>query len=113
MFPLYFYAIVSVILLFLVAYFKLDIGPMRTHEKRAEETGELLNPAQKNVPGDLGGTFSPHKDGKVYHLLVPIGVLLVATVGSMFVTGAIEIGRASCRVGCSGRGGTVDEANGM
>ena len=89
MIPLNFYAIVSVILVFLVAYFKLDIGPMRTHEKRAEETGELLNPAQKNVPGDLGGTFSPHKDGKVYHLLVPIGVLLVATVGSMFVTGAI------------------------
>src|SRR5690625_208783 len=89
MIPLNFYAIVSVILVFLVAYFKLDIGPMRTHEKRAEETGELLNPAQKNVPGDLSGTFSPHKDGKVYHLLVPIGVLLVATVGSMFVTGAI------------------------
>ena len=89
MIPLNFYAIVSVILVFLVAYFKLDIGPMRTHEKRAEETGELLNPTQKNVPGDLSGTFSPHKDGKVYHLLVPIGVLLVATVGSMFVTGAI------------------------
>ncbi len=89
MIPLNFYAIVSIILVFLVAYFKLDIGPMRTHEKRAEETGELLNPAQKNVPGDLSGTFSPHKEGKVYHLLVPIGVLLIATVSSMFVTGAI------------------------
>src|SRR5699024_8310496 len=77
------------IVVFLVADLKLDIGPMRPQEKRAEGTGELLNPAQRNEPGDLSGTCSRHKDGKVYHLLVPIGVLLVATVGSMFVTGAI------------------------
>lgn len=96
MIPLNFYAIVSIILVFLVAYFKMDIGPMRVHEKRAETTGELLNPAQKNVPGDLSGIFQPHKDGKVYHLLVPIIVLLAATVCSMIITGAINSdGRAS------------------
>src|SRR5699024_7617208 len=89
MIPLNFYSIFSIILVLLVAYFKLDIGPLHTHEKRAEATGELLNTAQKNVAGDLICTFSPHKDGKVYHLLVPISVLLVATVDSMFVTGAI------------------------
>ncbi len=92
MIPLNFYALVSVVLVFLVAYFKLDIGPMRKHEKRAEETGELLDPARKSVPGDLSGIFKPHQDGKVYHLLVPIGVLLVATVGAMIITGALASG---------------------
>ncbi|OZU88580.1 sodium:proton antiporter [Virgibacillus indicus] len=87
MIPLNLYALSAVLLVFLVAYFKLDIGAMRTHEKRAVETGELLNPEQDYVPGDLGDTFEPHKSGRVFHLLVPIGVLIVATVVSMIITG--------------------------
>lgn len=92
MIPLNFYALLSIILVFLVAYFKMDIGPMRIHEKRAIEKGELLDPTRKNVPGDLSGIFQPHKDGKVYHLLVPIGVLLAVTIGSMIITGAMNSG---------------------
>ncbi|PAV28730.1 sodium:proton antiporter [Virgibacillus profundi] len=90
MIPLNLYALSAVLLVFLVAYLKLDIGAMRTHEKRAIETGELLNPEQDSVPGDLGDTFEPHKSGKIFHLLVPIGVLIIATVVSMLITGANE-----------------------
>lgn len=88
MIPLNLYALSALLLVFLVAYFKMDIGPMRTHEQRAIETGKLLNPEKDNVPGDLGDTFAPHKDGKVFHLIVPIAMLIVATVVSMIITGA-------------------------
>ncbi|GLO67034.1 MULTISPECIES: Na+/H+ antiporter NhaC family protein [Oceanobacillus] len=89
MIPLNFYAISAIILVFIVAYFRLDLGPMHTHEKRAEKEGELLNPEQDSVAGDLGDVFDPHKDGKVYHLLVPIIVLFIVTIGSMYTTGVI------------------------
>ncbi|WP_042222676.1 Na+/H+ antiporter NhaC family protein [Oceanobacillus manasiensis] len=88
MIPLNLYALGAVLLVFIVAYFKLDIGPMRTHEKRAMETGELVDPEQKNVPGDLGNKITAHNNGKIYHLLVPIVVLILATVLAMIYTGA-------------------------
>ncbi|WP_085991463.1 Na+/H+ antiporter NhaC family protein [Oceanobacillus senegalensis] len=88
MIPLNFYAISAVVLVFLVAYLKIDIGPMRKHEDRAIETGELLDPNQNKVPGDLSDEFEGHPKGKVYHLLIPILVLVIGTVISMVVTGA-------------------------
>ena len=87
MIPMNFYAIAAVLLVFIVAYFQFNIGPMRTHEKRAMETGELLNPEQNTVAGDLGDVFKPNQNGKVYHLFIPILVLFVATVVAMITTG--------------------------
>ncbi|MFD1849362.1 Na+/H+ antiporter NhaC family protein [Oceanobacillus bengalensis] len=88
MIPHNFYALGAIILVFMVAYFKLDIGPMRKHEERAIRTGELLDPSQSKVPGDLSDEFKAHQDGKVYHLLMPIIVLIVGTVLTMVITGA-------------------------
>lgn len=90
MIPLNFYAIASIVLVFIVAYFHFDIGPMRTHERRAMEKGELLDPKRNQVSGDLGDIFNPHKDGKVFHLIIPIVVLFIVTVISMIGTGIME-----------------------
>ncbi|WP_040979012.1 Na+/H+ antiporter NhaC family protein [Oceanobacillus jeddahense] len=90
MIPLNFYAIASIVLVFIVAYFHFDIGPMRVHEKRAKEKGELLDPKRNQVSGDLGDVFDPHKDGKVFHLIVPIIVLFIVTVMAMIGTGIME-----------------------
>ncbi|WP_100012968.1 Na+/H+ antiporter NhaC family protein [Lentibacillus sediminis] len=88
MIPLNFYALAALLLVFLTAYFGMDLGSMRTHEKRAKETGELLDPDSSGVPGDLGDTFEPNKGGRIYHLVAPIIVLVVATVTAMVITGA-------------------------
>ncbi|MEC2159011.1 Na+/H+ antiporter NhaC family protein [Virgibacillus halodenitrificans] len=87
MIPFNLYALGAVLLVFVVAYFKMDIGPMRTHEQRAIKTGQLYDPNQDNIPGDLGDTFKPHENGRVFHLLTPIGVLIIATVLMMVITG--------------------------
>ncbi|MGP4109012.1 Na+/H+ antiporter NhaC family protein [Virgibacillus sp. L01] len=87
MIPLNFYALSAVLLVFLVAFLKIDIGAMRVHEDRAKTEGKLLKPGENNVPGDLGDAFEPHEQGRIYHLLAPIGVLIVATVTAMVLTG--------------------------
>lgn len=89
MIPMNLYALSAILLVFLVSYLKMDIGKMRVHEKRAMKTGELIDPNNSKVPGDLGDTVEAHPKGKVYHLILPIVVLVVATVSMMLITGAI------------------------
>ncbi|MHA6251935.1 Na+/H+ antiporter NhaC family protein [Oceanobacillus sp. CAU 1775] len=88
MIPMNLYAISAILMVFIVAYFKADIGPMKTHEQRAIETGDLIDPENSKVPGDLSDAITAHSKGKIYHLILPIVVLIVVTVTSMLITGA-------------------------
>jgi Na+/H+ antiporter NhaC len=90
MIPMNIYAISSIVLVFIVAYFQVDIGKMHDHEERAIKTGELIDPENNVVPGDIGDSIKSHSKGKIYHLIIPIVVLVVATVTSMLITGAEE-----------------------
>src|SRR5699024_4914429 len=75
--PLNLYALAALLLVFLVAYFNVDIGPMKVHERRAVKDKDPVGPNNQNIPGDLSDMFSPHEHGKVYHLVIPIVVLIV------------------------------------
>jgi Na+/H+ antiporter NhaC len=88
MIPYNFYALFAILLVFLTAWLHLDIGPMRQHEERAIKKGQVLDPKQKNIPGDLGDELGAHNKGKIYHLLLPIVVLFIVTIVSMILTGA-------------------------
>lgn len=90
MIPMNLYALSAILMVFIVAYLKADIGPMKRHEERAIKTGELIDPNNTNVPGDLSNSVDAHQQGKVYHLIVPIVVLVAATVAAMLITGAME-----------------------
>lgn len=90
MIPMNLYAISAILLVFIVAIFKADIGPMRKHEERALKTGELIDPENSKVPGDLSDSIDSHQGGRVYHLILPILVLIIVTIFSMLVTGAME-----------------------
>src|SRR5699024_2503555 len=92
MIPYNFYAIAALLIVFLVALFKFDIGPMKKHEDRAIRDNQLVDPDPKkaNIPGDLNAVFTPHKDGRVYHLLIPIIILLVVTITLMIWTGILN-----------------------
>ncbi|WP_175615132.1 Na+/H+ antiporter NhaC family protein [Piscibacillus halophilus] len=85
--PLNFYAIAAIILVFLVIKMKLDFGLMREHEVRAQKSGELIDPLRSDVPGDLQDDVQESEYGKIYHLVVPILVLIMVTVGFMISTG--------------------------
>ncbi len=89
MIPMNLYALSAILMVFIVAYLEADIGPMRIHEERAIKTGDLIDPENTNVPGDLSDSIASNQKGKVYHLIVPIVVLVVATVSAMLITGAM------------------------
>ncbi|MCA0984528.1 Na+/H+ antiporter NhaC family protein [Halobacillus yeomjeoni] len=92
MIPANFYAFAALLLVFLTIFLKLDIGPMRKHEERALETGQLTNPDKGDVPGDLNDEFKEHDNGKISHLILPIVALVLGTVVSMIVTGVNNSG---------------------
>ncbi|MDY0405227.1 Na+/H+ antiporter NhaC family protein [Virgibacillus sp. 179-BFC.A HS] len=87
MIPYNFYAIGALVLIFVVALAQFDIGPMYKHEVKAWNEGELVSKDNKKIPGDLTEVFKPHEKGKVYHLFIPIAVLVAVTVICMFITG--------------------------
>ncbi|SFJ40995.1 Na+/H+ antiporter NhaC [Halobacillus dabanensis] len=87
MIPANLYVFAALLLVFLTIYLRLDIGPMKVHEKRALETGELNDPEKGDVPGDLSDEFKEHGNGKISHLVWPIISLIVGTVAMMVITG--------------------------
>lgn len=70
-----FYAIFAMTMVFIVAYFSFDIGPMARLEKLAQEAqGDVENEAIEVT-------------GRMRNLVLPIAVLILATVAMMMYTG--------------------------
>lgn len=69
-----YYAIFSIIMVFLVAYFSLDLGAMAKHEKMAMAKNDI---ADENIV----------ITGRMRNLVIPIFVLILATVFMMIYTG--------------------------
>ncbi|MBP3731577.1 MAG: Na+/H+ antiporter NhaC family protein, partial [Mailhella sp.] len=78
--PYNFYSLLSLLLVFLLCFFKWDFGPMRAAEKRAAE-GDLGMLAQQS-DGKLD-----IKNGTVMDMLIPIGALILFAVLSMLYSG--------------------------
>ncbi|AAU37928.1 Na+/H+ antiporter NhaC family protein [[Mannheimia] succiniciproducens] len=70
-----FYAIFSIVMVFIVAYFSFDIGPMAHHEKLAMEQANNVQETNSAV------------QGQVRNLVLPIVGLIIGTVTMMMHTG--------------------------
>ncbi|OOF13111.1 Na+/H+ antiporter [Salinivibrio sp. PR932] len=88
MIPMNFYAIFALLLVFAVIWFQLDIGPMRQFEYQAKKGSRLGDESDNcaDLCDDLGIEESEH--GTVSDLVLPIVVLVVATISAMLYTGA-------------------------
>ncbi|MBH0159554.1 MULTISPECIES: Na+/H+ antiporter NhaC family protein [Fictibacillus] len=86
MIPMNFYAVFALILVFAVAYFQLDFGPMKKHEETALATGEVIAADKKAAIGE-GIKLEESDKGKVGDLVWPIVILIISTVGFMIYTG--------------------------
>src|ERR687897_2883693 len=85
--PTNYYAITAILFVFAVAYFGLNFGPMRKHERRAIEEGVLVDTSHGAVPGEADRDLPTRKDGRVSDLVVPVATLIGVTV-----IGAVWIG---------------------
>ncbi|MGH3345269.1 MAG: Na+/H+ antiporter NhaC family protein [Carbonactinosporaceae bacterium] len=78
--PTNYYAITALLLVFAVAYFGINFGPMRKHEKLAREEGILFDASKGRVPGETDDQVPTRDDGKVGDLVTPVLTLIGATV---------------------------------
>ena len=85
--PTMYYPITAILFVFAVAYFGLNFGPMRKHERRAVEEGELVDTSHGPVPGEADRDLPTRNDGRVIDLVVPVATLIGVTVA-----GALWIG---------------------
>lgn len=88
MVPMNFYAIFALLMVFTVACFQLDVGPMRRFEYQAS-IGRALEDdenAPQPLEDDLGITES--SNGKVSDLIIPLVVLIFSTIFWMVYSGA-------------------------
>ncbi|GGB10324.1 Na+/H+ antiporter NhaC family protein [Agarivorans gilvus] len=89
MVPLNFYAIFALLMALAVAYFNLNIGPMRQHESAAEQ-GQLFD-AEKGTPaGSVNHDFEAD-NGSPLGLVLPIVILTLVTFSSFVITGAAAL----------------------
>src|SRR3712207_2092763 len=75
-----YYPITAILFVFAVAYFGLNFGPMRKHERRAVEEGELVDTSHGFVPGEASRNLPTREDGKVRDLMLPVATLIGVTV---------------------------------
>ncbi len=78
--PTNYYAITAILFVFAVAYFGLNFGPMRKHERRAVEEGALFDASHGPVPGEADRNLPMREDGKVRDLVLPVATLIGVTV---------------------------------
>jgi tetracycline resistance efflux pump len=84
--PANYYAITAILFVFAVAYFGLNFGPMRKHEKRALEEGELVDTTHGPVPGEADQDLPMQEDGKVRDLVLPVATLIgVTVIGALWI----------------------------
>ncbi|MCG1028038.1 Na+/H+ antiporter NhaC family protein [Virgibacillus halodenitrificans] len=86
MIPMNFYVWAALGVVLVIALKQADFGPMKIHEQRAMETGEVLDPSNKEKL-DAESKLPESEIGRVSDLLLPIAILFVATLGSIYING--------------------------
>ena len=82
--PFNFYALLTILMMILVAVLKVDFGPMAKHERNAMEKGDLFT--GRNPYATMEEEEDESK-GRVIDLLLPIIILIVCCVIGMIYSG--------------------------
>ena len=81
--PYNLYALLTIGMMFAITIMKFDFGPMKKHEKNAENGDIFSNEKLKEVADSMEG----NPRGRVCDLIAPIAVLIVACVFGMIYSG--------------------------
>ncbi len=83
--PFNVYAILTIIMVFALCYFKFDFGKMKKNDTVAEETGDVHAGVTEDV--EEGEESPVNGKGKVRHLLISVLILIACCIGGMIYTG--------------------------
>ncbi len=84
--PYNFYALLTIMTMLVMIFFKFEFGSMRRHEKNAEEKNDLFTTANRPY-GDGTNADTVTTKGKVIDLVLPVIVLVVSCVIGLVYTG--------------------------
>ncbi|WP_062199532.1 Na+/H+ antiporter NhaC family protein [Massilibacterium senegalense] len=87
MIPMNYYVILAIFMLLAAAMFNLNIGPMKKHEERALQQGDVTNPAKRGSVVHADKQLPENEHGRVMDLLLPILVLIFSTFALIGYTG--------------------------
>ncbi len=83
--PFNVYALLTLVMVFTLCFFKFDFGKMKRNDKIAEQTGDLHAGASEDA--ESGEEVRANPNGKVRHLLIPVLILIACCIGGMIYTG--------------------------
>ncbi len=82
--PFNFYAILTIIMMVTIAFIKLDYGPMKLHEKNAEEKGDIFTTLREATDE---AEEKANEKGKVIDLILPVVILIICCIIGMIYSG--------------------------
>ncbi|MBQ6809637.1 MAG: Na+/H+ antiporter NhaC family protein [Clostridia bacterium] len=83
--PFNFYALLTVVMMVLMAIMKFEYGPMKLHEKNAQEKGDIFTTLEEKA--EEAEHIEANPKGKVIDLIFPVVVLIISCVICMIYTG--------------------------
>ena len=87
--PYNFYAILTLVMMFYLAFANMDYGPMARHERNASEKGDLFSGSRIREKEESG---EEKPGGRVLDLVLPIAVLIISCVIGMIYSGGFFAG---------------------
>ena len=83
--PFNVYALLTLVMVFSLCFFKFDFGKMKRDDDIAEQTGDVH--AGVTEDAESGEEVKANPNGKVRHLLIPVLILIACCIGGMIYTG--------------------------
>ncbi len=83
--PFNVYALLTLVMVFSLCFFKFDFGKMRRNDVLAETTGDLFAGEKEGAEDENAIAANPK--GKVRHLIIPVVILIICCIGGMLYTG--------------------------
>lgn len=83
--PYNFYAILTIVMMFVIAIAKFDYGPMKLHEMNAMLNDDIFTSGEVSEKSEEEGKVNTQ--GRVFDLIIPVVILIVSCVIGMIYTG--------------------------
>ena len=89
--PYNFYAILTILMMVVIALMKLDFGPMKKHEYNAEVNGDIFSLEGQEMLEELKESDENNK-GSVWDLIAPVAVLIIGCLLGLIYSGGFFSG---------------------
>ena len=89
--PYNFYALLTIVMMFTLAFANFDYGPMKLHEMNAYLNGDLFTSGKDNADKS-DDSESGNPKGKVIDLVIPVVILVICCITGMIYSGGFFSG---------------------